>query len=380
MAFVAGGAFAFAAFFLPVYLQGLGFNGLEIGFLVGLTSIAAIFAAFPAGLLNDLFSARAVLVFALILGVVFFLAVAFSSVFWLMALLFLAFGVSRMAFFTTLETILLKAKQPGAEGKKFGVFGLWRYVGCGLGVVIGGAALFALDFRLTFAGIAVLLAALLLPAFYTGKKIKADFQLSDYGKGFTLKTALFALVLFLFSLHWGAETTSYALYLKGGLGLNAVLSGVYMGIPIVILGVATFYAGKRIDKNLSFKTLFLLGILLSGAGQVLMVNPDVGVSFFWRVIHEIGDGLFVLTEFIWISLLFESRKMGGSYGVLTTIMMLGSFAGALIFGPMGQELGYGTPLVVSGLIVFAEGILLAVYLSRKKLKVRRSFPFFGAGP
>jgi MFS family permease len=100
--------------------------------------------------------------------------------------------------------------------------------------------------------------------------------------------------------------------------------------------------------------IFLLGLLLSGAGHILMVNTNIFVSVFFRVIHEIGDGLLGALVFLFISRLFQKKSIGGSSGILLAVMTLGHMVGALIFSSLGYKIGLQYPFIVSGVLTIAN--------------------------
>jgi MFS family permease len=234
--------------------------------------------------------------------------------------------------------------------------------------LIGGALLVYLAFGFTFALVAFLFLLLLIPISKLEKIPTANISMQVYSKEFlNLRTILFSVALFFFTLHWGAEHTSYGLYLSNSLHLNTFLMGAYISIPIFFLGLFAYFGGQWIDrKHISHRKIFIIGIFVSGLGQIMMVNPDVFISFGWRVFHEIGDGLFFVSQLVWVSLLFGQKSIGGNYGMVYTIMVLGAFAGALVFAPLGEAQGYGAPLVISGAILVIESFLIAGYFALRR--------------
>jgi MFS family permease len=375
IAFVFTAITVFIMVFIPVFLTEQGLTGLEIGFLIGLGLITSIFAAIPIGIISDRFSTRISFAVSLFLVAAFFVYLNFASGFIAFIPLFIMLGIGKEAIGRFLEITTLKI-ETGKVGKKFGVFTLFRNVGAATGALAGGIAITSVAFALTFNFAALLMLLLLIPVYFLKEIPKVKVNLFQYGKDFAqIKNILFAGLLFLFAFHWGAEATSYGLFLKNYLGLNPFLSGAYLSISIGFLAVFAFIAGRLIDNKTDHRKLFILGIFLSGLGHILMVNPNVFISLFWRIVHEAGDGLFIVTQLVWISLLFKRTRIGGNYGIMFTIMALGSFTGAIVSGPLGEATNYGIPLALSGAILVAEAIILTLYLSRHKIKNRKTgFP------
>jgi MFS family permease len=47
---------------------------------------------------------------------------------------------------------------------------------------------------------------------------------------------------------------------------------------------------------------------------------------------------------------FPLERVGGTSGVVLTVTIAGRLLGALIFGPMGEHLGYHYPFILSGIL------------------------------
>ena len=352
--------------FIPVFLAGLGFTGLEIGALIGIGLITRLFGSMPIGVISDRFSTKAAFAVSICLIAVFLVGLNFTKSFLALFVLFIILGIGKETVNSFLDIFTLKAQSESA-GKKFGTLNLFRYLGSATGALLGGIAISTLSFALTFNLLALLVLLLLIPIFLLKEIPKAKINIFQYGRDFLqAKHILFAGMLFLFTFHWGAEHTSYGLFLKNYLGLDTTLSGLYISITLVVLAASAFIGGKLIDRKFDHKKIFIAGVLLSGIGHILMVNPNIFISLLWRAVHEAGDGLFSVTQLVWISLLFEKERVGGNYGIMFTIMTLGAFTGAIISGPLGEATKYGMPLIISGTILVAEALILAIYIFGKK--------------
>lgn len=87
-----------------------------------------------------------------------------------------------------------------------------------------------------------------------------------------------------------------------------------------------------------------------------MVNANVYLSLFFRIVHEIGDGLMGALIFLFISRLFRKESIGGSSGILLALMTLGHMLGAQIFAPIGYKWGLHYPFIISGLLLIANSM------------------------
>jgi predicted MFS family arabinose efflux permease len=66
-----------------------------------------------------------------------------------------------------------------------------------------------------------------------------------------------------------------------------------------------------------------------------------------------------------IGRLFHVDRVGGNASLIYLVTLAGSFAGALIFGPLGEKLGYGVPLASSGIITLLL-LLVLVWWQRRE--------------
>ncbi len=173
----------------------------------------------------------------------------------------------------------------------------------------------------------------------------------------------FAAWLFLFCLHWGAETTSYGLFLKERLGLTPQGMGWYMATEFAVLAITAYWYGRSWYGRLSSLSLLSLALVTSGLGHILMTIPNVGLSLAWRLVHGFGDALIMMEIYTTIARLFHVDRIGGHSSLINLVSVGGSFAGALIFGPLGAAYGYQWPLIISGCI--SLGLLPLAYWGLK---------------
>jgi MFS family permease len=348
-------------FFLPLMLFDMGLSGLQIGLLMSLVTIVSFFSSFPIGVINDRLSTKYVILMGMLLEASFFLGLASTSGF---ASLFVFFAIGSLGgsmIDMSIRSMIFKRAEESVRGRKLGLYQCVSSGGFGAGTALGGTLLYLMDFRgalmLSAASFVLMGAA----SFLITDTARERFPLHEYKKTiFRRSTALFFLPLFIFGLHWGAEHTSYALFLRQSLGLDYVLSGLYMGIPVIMLGLVSLFVGKRIDTSGSAKKTFIIGFLASGAGHILMTVNNVPLSFSFRVMHEIGDGLAGVCYLVIFAKMFKKESIAGETGAASAVMMFGAALGAVIFGQVGYAFGFSWPLIASGVLSIASvAIILA---------------------
>ncbi|MBA2847662.1 MFS family permease [Thermosulfuriphilus ammonigenes] len=349
-------------FFMPVYLKGkLGFSGQQIGLLYGALSVTTLITAFPFGLASDRLKARDLVALALLLlGGAIYLQAQVSH-FTVYFLAFLIYGLGLNLFRIALDALLFKTVSE-RTGKSFGIFNGSRMAGFTLGGILGGVLLDRLDFVFTLKTVAGFY--LLLLAFYPWlpRTTPVRFRIITYQEDFVRRPVVFfALWLLLFYLHWGAEFTSYGLFLRKSLGLSLTGMGLYMSAEFATVGLASVGGGLLLHRGLAIEHLALAGLFASGVGHIGMVWPQVPISLAFRLVHGLGDGFIAVVSYVGIARLFRIERIGGNAGLITFSIMLGSFIGSLIFGPLGERYGYGTPLAISGLITLGLIPLALIY-------------------
>jgi MFS family permease len=361
-------ASAMANFFLPVYFKNtLGFSGSQIGLLYALFSVTAILAVVPVGLRNDRTSPRWLIAVSLAVTAVAALGMAAAHRFSAYLAVFLLYGLGLSSFRISLDALMFKTGDVESSGTRWGTFNGFRMVGMGMGTFCAGHFLTRWSFPAGLTLLAAVVAgSLLIPPFLSPVKVGFP-RLSEYVADLRNPRVLgFMGWLFLFSLHWGAELTCYGLFLSEKMHLTLTGMGWYMGVEFIIVAVTCYLAGPRCDQGMDTRRLAILGLVLSGVGQILMCRPVLWESLLWRSVHGVGDGLIVIVMYLGIARLFDPDRVGGHNSGVNLVMMLGAFVGSLLFGPLGAARGYDVPLWATGALVIA----LSLPLLRPRVRKR----------
>jgi len=342
-------------FLAPLHFLKLGFSGLEIGLIVAAFSLAPIVFSFPTGWMNDRLSMKKVILGALLAQGLVFLAIGSVRNAGLMAFAFLLLGVANNALDVSANSLYYKDETEPNPNRKYGVYNFWLAAGPPVGFVLGGLVTLLSGFRTLALAFAVLmpLTALALRGF--GGERFSVVSMREYGSSFfRRRTLAFAAFLFVLALHWGVEGTVYGPFLRTHFGLNDLQGALYMALAYVGLASGSLAVGRLRFDAARNRRLLLLGMALSGAGLLLMVRSDVRLSFLFRVVHEVGDGLMGALVLLTISRLFEKRTIGGSSGLLMTIQTGGQIAGALVFPSIGFRYGLQFPFYIAGALLAAN--------------------------
>ena len=364
--FIIVAIYAFAnrllSFFLPLHFKEIGFSGMEIGLFYSAFALAGLVSAFHSGLLNDRIDSRKMILLGLLLVVAYLVGLSLSQTFIGVIIFMFMGGLGNRIFSLSTDSYILK-KVKERKGFNFGLYDAFKSLAAAIAIFIGGRLLFNFEMSFLLAvsgGIIFLSIPLLLKMPKTHIKFqKLNLYISDIKNR---RSIIFLILVFIFTLHWGVESTLYALFLENNLGLNIMQMGVFMSFPVALLATTAVYLGTRVDKAMSFKELMFIAFILSGFGLTMMaLFSNVYISFIFRLIHEMGDGAFVVFMFMGASSYFPKERMGGNYGSVMLVTIISWMISTLIFSPVGEVYGYHIPHIIVGTLIFFAGFMVFLF-------------------
>jgi len=355
-------------FFWAIFYSSIGFSGTQIGIIFAASSITSLITITPSGFINDKIKSKTLISLGLLFLAAQFLGSSQTTSFLPMLILSVIGTVGYYLYSASIDSIFYKTAGKENTTKKIGIYQSLTYFGLGLGAIASGQMLeLNMNFNtiLLITGSGLILASILSQL--RPKTISTDFEIVKYKSDLLKPKVLFFLfIIFLFSLHFGAENTSYGLFLEKTLNLPKLWIGLYMGFAIFLMGFWTIIFSKLI-KKISTKSFLVLGLALSRVGHILMAIPfavaNPEFSFAFRVLHEAGDAAMFMFFAYGITKFFAAERVGGNNGIITFVMIIGGAISNLIFGPLGEKYGYDLSLIVTG-IVLAFDLLLAMIFSK----------------
>jgi len=330
----------------------------NVGLLMGAFRIAPIVLLVPFGMLGDRLTPRWLItgglaVFAAALA----LAVPAES-FLLLLVLFLVAGMAGSLFQVNNQATYYKTLGASSRGAKLGWFSAVRAMGFGVGPVVAGVLMHKgwVESPMTvgFCFILPFVFLSLLCERVPGTRI----SLPEYTRDALQPGVLvLALVVLLFSFHFGVELTSFSLFLEDVLHQDKKMMGLTYLYISVVLAVVMLLTGVLSDRVHRPRPLGVIALVCSGIGNGAMPwVSTLGPLLTLRLVHVIGDGAFIMFQSLTIAGLFHRKRMGGNLGLFVMVGNIGAFVGATASGYIP---GNATPFLVAGVLAFVG---IAVFL------------------
>ncbi len=347
-------------FLMPVYLKEIGFSGLQIGLFFGLSGAANVLLALPMGISTDRLSIVGILVASAIVLAFSRFGLVLSHNFWIVSGFAFTSSFGLRLYNTAMSTLFFKMSGRD-NGHKTGIYQIVSFASMALGMMLGGVLIDTVHYEMVFLITAI--GNLVLIAFFYGmpKNETVVISMQEYRAAVLNKPVLFfTAILFLFSLHWGAEAVAYGPFLTQVLHLSPTQSGWYTGGGFLFIGSGTYLGfvaySKGILKNI--RMILIVGFLLSGSTHIAMTIPDPLWSFCFRALHEFGDGMYLLAFYHGLAKLFNLDKIGGCSAFISLWQGVAALCGSIIFGIMVSRVSPAWPLIISGIITLMLPILL----------------------
>jgi MFS family permease len=339
-------------FFWAIYYSSIGFSGVQIGIIFGIATITGLVTVLPSGFINDRLKSKDLISIAILLLAAQFIGISQLQTF--PAVMFFAIlgGIGKNLYTTSMDSLFYKSTEKKNVAKKIAIYHSLNYIALGTGIIASG---FLLDYNIPFETLILVLGTgfilLSLMTRLLQSNATTEFSFLKYKKDlFRPKVMVFLVIVLLFAIHFGAEATSYGLFLEKTLGLPKKLTGLYMGSAIFLMGIWSIVFSRMLDK-IRVQSLLFTGLILSSFGHVLMTVSDPIYSFIFRALHEAGDAAMFVFFAYGITKMFDIKRLGGNTGIFTFTTIIGGTIGSFLFGPLGEKFGYNVPLVVTGGIV-----------------------------
>ena len=343
---------------LPVLLKQAGFGDVAIGLAIGVLALSSMLLMLPMGVFSDLFSPkRTLLAGAGCFAVYFLLLPQVTSLTGLLTAVTIG-GLGAAALVVVSESLYLKQFGQERRGRSVAIYHCSTYLGFGLGPLMGSFLLRQGTAPLYAAAAAGSLLILAVGLYLQDHEVRI-FSFREYGEDLReFKPLLLMACIFVMGTHFGVEQTSISLLMSETLQVTPQGIGLYFALVGLWMAAVVPYIGHLHDKRRSVFLFFLGGLALSGLFQAL----TAWAFDFWslvaiRLLHTLGDAIALLELSVLTAILFPSRRLGGSSGLLYALRTKATFGAAVLAGSVNRQWSYGASFVANGLFVLCFVVL-----------------------
>lgn len=179
-------------------------------------------------------------------------------------------------------------------------------------------------------------------------------------------------ILFVYSMMMGIQITMYLIpvllpfYLEGNMGMNTSGSGLVLSVTSISYALVALQYG-RVAAQLDHFWVLVVGFALIGAGYLLMwLAGGSAILVLGLVLAGAGQGLLIPNLTVWLAGRTPASLRGRVLGGLTTALFLGVFFSPIVGQPVSAAIGFrGVCVTVVALILVTE---LFLWMVRGRLR------------
>jgi MFS family permease len=357
-------------FFQPLYLEEMGANVLQIGGILGITSLITMLTHIPAGAISDRFGPKSMLATAWIMG-----AVSAWLMFSAPSLLIFTIGAAMYGLsgfvMAPLSSFITSARGTVPFTRALTLNAAFFSTGMILGPVIGGLISARLGLRSIYGAAAIIFSFSALLIFKLRRKGEVSTRVAgSYRKllnqrGFLITIGLGFIIVF--ALYLSLPLTPNFLQMERGISLSELgLLGSISSLGVVVLNLV---AGRMKSGTGLFLTQILVGISAAaiwlGSGAIWM-----GLGFFLAGGYRIAKSLIMGG----IERIVDPSELGVAFGVGETLGSLALVLAAPLAGylyNLQPTLPFQTSILMIAITVVAT---LVIFLPIQRSKSTSTLP------
>lgn len=349
--------------FLPLYLKHKGLDGTEIGWVLAVGPLAAIFAQPFWGYMSDKYKTVKRILLICIIG----LLISSVLFFQMNGLLAIILAGAVFYFFTSPIGALgdsLAQRRSDDLKVSFGGIRMWGSIGFATSSLIVGEVLSSIGIQYMiwpylFFGIIALLVVFRL----TDVKVESDpVQLKDVKQIITNKPFIIFLGIILFiAISHRANDSYIGLYIAQ-LGGSEGLIGLAWFVGVASEALIFALAGKWFRKYHTLVFIIFAGVIYTVRWFIYSVIDDPAYIIALQFLHGITFGVFYLAAFNYITRLIPKLLQSTGHLVFFAVFFgVSGIVGSLVGGALIDSYGGGTLYLVMGFFSLVGTILLTIY-------------------
>lgn len=331
-------SFYFLLITLPFYIQKLGGSESEIGLIIGVYTLSAVFLRPFLGRGVDMIGRKAFLIAGSLIFFISMLLYNYTTDVTSLLLLRVLHGLGWGAATTASTTLIADIAPPARRGEAMGVFGMAANVAMAIGPVLSMMLLNAYDFPTLFAvssAIAFVSVLLVLPI--------SEIKVKRQNTPLFSKEALFPSVLmFAVTLTYGSIVSFLPLFAQ----MQGIINpGIFFSVFAVTIILIRGPGGKLSDIK-GRKSVIVPGMILVALGLFVLSRAESLQSFLAAaVLYGIGFGLFHPAMMALLVDRINPQGRGAAMGTFTASFDLGIGMGSIVMGLILQYAGISQALI-----------------------------------
>lgn len=357
--------FGVLGIFLPyfnLYCYHLGFNGLQIGVLSALRSVALVLFPLIWGSLADRFNIRKpIYILCTFLSTSVWILYLFFVDFWPMLIITAIYGMFYAPIISFLEAVTMDVL--GSRKKSYGRIRVWGSISFIFMVLVLGKIidLYSVDIILILilAGSLMLAAiSIRIPAIKTQRK---EFLAQGAEPFLTKRAIVFLFCAFLMLASHGAYYGFFSIHLE-----NLGFDNTFIGLAWAVASTAEILVMIKSDKIFGRFTLenVLFFSFLTAAARwiILFFAGSAAVILLSQILHAVTYGTFHMASILYIDRLAPEQAKTLGQAVNNALSYgLGLMVGFFVNGYVYEITGSHTLFLLSSLIALAGGLLFQSY-------------------
>lgn len=359
--------------FLSLFLKTRGVDEVTIGALVGAYSLMMPIVILGFGFLADRVSCRRLILIGSAISMFHCLLMPHLNNMFLMSIIIALGGIGITLAFIISHILFLKILGTNKRGKRLSLFVAAMTSGYAIGSAI--CSVFVHELSLPVGIIFYLAFPFHLIAFIIALRLPEvpveRFPLTQYFHDLNrLPVLCLALIAFSLGTHWGSETFSIVRFLESDLQATGFQIAGFFILTGVTLSLFSRLGGHVIDTKGHLVGILVPGLIVSGFFHgITGLSRTYSQFLLFRVLHTCGDGAVNFAVPMFVSMVFVSSRMGGTFGFNRTIIGFGTAVGSAFAGLMVTRYSMGSPFIATG--VFQIIIAGIVWLMRSHLPVAK---------
>jgi len=343
-------------YMFPLFVLERGGNRADIGFLMGLTSLAAV-ASRPlvSNMVDRIGRKKSMISGCVVLAVVSLLHLALDdtieSVYPVLILLRIFFGVAFALGIVASLTMAADMVAGPRLNEGLGIFGIMPMVGLALGPLLGELIITHVGFQAMFIGAT----AIFVICIFLLCSIRDTFQdTGTLAKGGFFRVLTFPLVwrMALASLFFGAAFAAHAGFVAPYAHTHDVAASAYFGFYSAAAILSRLFIG-RITLLVGEMFLIPAAMITAGIGFISLVAVSNTLGFIMAgFVAGLGHGLFFPSLMALSIRHMVASNRGKVAGILTGGFDTGIFLGSLLMGQLGEFYGFKAVFVLAAAAVF----------------------------